>query len=394
MAADFGTLARQYWEAWGEALRGSAAEQPGDAARMAAQAWQDMLGWWTRQAPGNPSSDDVLMRFNRLAGEWYARMQQLAAQFAGREAGAAEVARAWKEVLGGAGGNVFAGLLGGMDGRGLQGFGRWYEEAKPWLQSWLDEGRAWLRMPAFGFTREHQERLQALAAANLECQEATAAFDALLAKASEDAFAAFERLLEARGEQGRPVTSARELFDLWVDAAEEAYAAIALSKEFRTAYGRYVDAMMRLRAGVQKEVELACATLGMPTRTEMDAAHRKIAGLERALRRMRGAPGDDDPVRRAVDGPAPAAAKRARKKPVAKRAAVPGAGKPGAKKPRPAPARAESKEKRAKAPSKPAPRASRARASRAVRVARTPVPGFANAIPEAPKPLPRGRRRA
>ena len=78
--------------------------------------------------------------------------------------------------------------------------------------------------------------------------------------------------------------AARGSFDPWIDAAEEAYADIALSPEFREVYGALVNAQMRLRAGVQKEVELAGAMFGMPTRTEVDSAHRKIAELERALR--------------------------------------------------------------------------------------------------------------
>src|SRR5690606_10541072 len=55
----------------------------------------------------------------------------------------------------------------------------------------------------------------------------------------------------------------------------------------RAVYGALVNAQMRLRSGIQKEVELACTQLGMPTRSEMDAAHRKVAELERALRRLR-----------------------------------------------------------------------------------------------------------
>jgi hypothetical protein len=133
----------------------------------------------------------------------------------------------------------------------------------------------------------------------------------------------FESKLAEREEPGRQLKSARELFDLWIDAAEESYADIALSPEFRDAYGALVNAQMRLRAGVQKEVELAGAMLGMPTRTEIDAAHRKIAELERALRRMRNA--KPEPKRaspKPVPGPVKSPAKPAAKKPVAKKASV------------------------------------------------------------------------
>jgi hypothetical protein len=90
---------------------------------------------------------------------------------------------------------------------------------------------------------------------------------------------------------------------------------------------------MQLRAGVQKEVEFASGLFGMPTRAEMDAAHRKIADLERALRAVRDRFGD-------VTGE--------QSRP---RAEAPAAGKSGAAKKatKPAPLKGTS---RAKAPSK------------------------------------------
>jgi hypothetical protein len=149
------------------------------------------------------------------------------------------------------------------------------------------EGRSWLGTPAFGFTREHQQRWQQLAAALQDYQQQDKAYQALLAEAMQDAFKRFEEKLAACSEPGKQLESTRALFDLWIDAAEEAYAEIALSPRFRDAYGALVNAQMRLRSAVQREVEQAGETMGVPTRTEIDAAHRKIAQLERELRRLR-----------------------------------------------------------------------------------------------------------
>src|SRR5690606_32979112 len=99
---------------------------------------------------------------------------------------------------------------------------------------------------------------------------------------------------------------ARALFDLWVDAAEDAYAKIALSREFQEAYGKLVDAQMRVRRGVQRAVEQASAVFGMPTRTELAGAHRRIVALQRQLR----GPQDDMGAASGpatAGGPAPAA---------------------------------------------------------------------------------------
>lgn len=285
-ATDFERLARQYWGAWGDAMRGTVpgGGQPG------MQAWQEALDWWTRYAHGGRSEvNDALERFNTQARDWYGQMQQVAAQFAGRDNTAADIANAWKQALGAAGTNPFPEMFRSMGGHGLQGLDQWVGDASPWLDAMRSEGMSWLRLPAFGVAREHQERLQVLARAQVEYQECSNAYNALMAKASQSAFEIFENKLLEREEPGRQIESPRALFDLWIDAAEEAYAEVALSKEFREAYGKLVDAQMRLRAGVQREVEQAGALLGMPTRTEVDAAHRKIAELERALRRMRDA---------------------------------------------------------------------------------------------------------
>jgi len=76
--------------------------------------------------------------------------------------------------------------------------------------------------------------------------------------------------------------------------------------------------LWRLRAGLQREVEQMSERIGLPTRSEMDAAHRRIAELERSLRRLQAqvvamaGTGNVDPVAQ----PAPA-----KVKPVARKAA-------------------------------------------------------------------------
>jgi len=172
---------------------------------------------------------------------------------------------------------------------------------------------------------------------------------------AQDAFARFERKLEEHAEPGRQLQNARALFDLWIDAAEEAYAQVALSEDFRHAFAGLANAQARLRLGVQREVEQVCSLFGMPTRTEVDSAHRKIVELERAVRkltRVQAAPARRAPAPRtaasteAPPPPAPAAAKpKAAKKrsPVRRKAAA----SKTASKPRPA-----AKKKAAKKPAR------------------------------------------
>ena len=75
----------------------------------------------------------------------------------------------------------------------------------------------------------------------------------------------------------------RDSYDVYVDAAEEGYAEIALSDEFREAYGAMVDAQMRVRQMVQGEVERSTASMGMPGRTELDSVHKRVHDLRRRV---------------------------------------------------------------------------------------------------------------
>jgi hypothetical protein len=282
---DFEAMARQYWSAWGDAMRqgGMGAAAPAQPA----QQWQQAVDWWSQLLPdGRSQANDAVGRFNQQASQWFGQMQQVAAQFAGRDGNAAEVGQAWRRAVGANGdGNPFPDLFKAMRGQGAHGLDEWLDQVKPYLEGFQQQSQRWQQLPAFGQYREHQERWQALQAAQQDYQQQTDAFNGLMLKCAQRAFEVFEDKLIAHEEPGRQITSARALFDLWIDSAEQAYAGIALSAEFRKVYGALTNAQMRLRAAIQLEVEHMTGLFGIPTRTEIDSAHRKVAELERALRR-------------------------------------------------------------------------------------------------------------
>ena len=325
---DFEALARRYWGMWGDAMRGAGGATP------ALDGYRDALDTWVRAASGGrPAFDGVLENFNRQGKAWLAQMQQVAVQFAGREHSAHDIAAAWRNALGPAS-NPFADLFKGMDGAGMLPLGQWQGGAESWLQGLRSEAGTLLGLPTFGFAREHQERLQAVGQAQLRWQEAFARYNLLMADTGQDAFARFETKLAEREEPGRQLGSVRALFDLWVDAAEEAYAQTALSTDYRHAYGELVNAQMQLRASQQAIAEQAANALGLPGRTELDSAHRKIAELERQLRRLQrqdDAATSASPAQAAAVPAKPAARKAAAPKPAARKAAKAPAKKPATK---------------------------------------------------------------
>lgn len=165
---------------------------------------------------------------------------------------------------------------------------------QPWLallsQGFNQGGGDWrgaLQTPAFGYTREQQQEQQALLLAMLDHQQASQRYQALLLRAQQQGA---ERLQRKLAEPGRQVESLKALYDLWVDAAEEAYAEIALSDEFREVYGAQVNTQMRVRQLQQRQIERACREFGLPTRSDIDSLGRRLQELRRELRSANGKP--------------------------------------------------------------------------------------------------------
>jgi poly[(R)-3-hydroxyalkanoate] polymerase subunit PhaE len=285
---DWAQMSRQYWDAWTDATRkafGAAAEaaEPTDKTP-----WHEGLEQWSRMFDANRTQDkqsEVVERLLAGARSYFALLQSLTAKGTGSDANADP--QAWSDAVResfnfpGADAALFdnplARALRELAGQGAKGFEQMMDGFKPAM----DEARALLDMPAFGYTREHQEHYQRVAKAWLDYQHESNRYNALIARASRRAFEVFEDKLAERGEPGRQIDSVRGLYDLWVDAAEDAYAEIALSDEFREVYGALVNAQMRVRRNVQREVERVAVDLGMPTRTEIDSMGKRLHDLHR-----------------------------------------------------------------------------------------------------------------
>lgn len=281
---DWLALQKQYWSAWQDATR-NATTVPDPATP-----WHEGFEQWARLFGDSGKQNETLDRLLAGAKGYMALMQSMIAA-AGQNAGGADP-KAWSEAMRQGfdmpgmdallRGNPLAKMLKDIGGPGAQGIDQLSATFAPFLGRAKSEGLSWLHVPAFGYAREHQEHYQKMAAALVEYQDALARYNALVLKASQRSFGIFEDKLAARDEPGRQIESPRALYDLWVDAAEEAYAEIALSDEFRKVYGDVVNAQMRVRSHVQAEVERIGTDLGMPTRTELNSVHKRLHEMRRA----------------------------------------------------------------------------------------------------------------
>lgn len=265
---DYQALAQQSWDAWTRQFQQQPVANP------------------FAPPPAPASGNDTLER--TLAGlKGYFDWMQAAAS-----GGAAKPAADWRQQLqqmfGGAS-QPFAQAFGGIDSAGAEGFVRQWQS---WLQATQHSGFGDLPgthgpTPMFGLNREQQMQQQALATALLESMQASARYQELIQRANTQGMQRLQDKLAEHAEPGRQIESLKGLYDLWVDASEEAYAEIALSDEFREVYGEMVNTQMRVRQLQQQQTEQMCQQLGVPTRSEVSSLGERLQALRREFRASR-----------------------------------------------------------------------------------------------------------
>jgi len=266
-----------------------------DAARdyqaHARQSWEVFAGQWQKQfgpkadeffkssSTSSPSSNVTIE--HALAGlKSYADWMQSAA------AGASAPQGDWQQQL--------HQLFGGASQPFFQGPAAADSSAKAYVdqwQSWLDslrkgatDGVGQSPVTGFGFGHEQQAQQQALAAAINQHLEASQRYQALMQRSNAHAMEKMQARLAKLAAPGSQIESLKVLYDLWVDCAEEAYAEIALSDEFREAYGEMVNTQVRVRQLQQEQAEYVCRQLGIPTRSDISSLGERMHSLRREMR--------------------------------------------------------------------------------------------------------------
>jgi class III poly(R)-hydroxyalkanoic acid synthase PhaE subunit len=267
---DYQALARNAWDAWARQLQQAGTAAPTQNATPAAagptleRTLDGVRGYmnWLQGMMANTMTP---------GGDWQRQLPQ------------------W---FGGATG-PFAQAFAGIDSAGAQGF---VEQWQRWMQAAQQAGLAPGQaptgpVPAFGLDREQQMQQQELAQALLAAAQATGRYQALLQRAAADGMQRLQDKLAQHAAPGQQIDSLKGLYDLWVDAAEDAYAEIALTDEFRAAYGDMVNSQMHVRQLQQKHIEALCQQLGMPTRSEVSSLGQRVQALRRDLRATAGTAG-------------------------------------------------------------------------------------------------------
>lgn len=164
--------------------------------------------------------------------------------------------------------------------------------------------------PAFGATREHQQRMQRVADAWRRMDDAQRRLQRLWSDALRDAATAFTaRLVPPPAEPS--AEALQKLYDTWIDCAEDAYGRAAHTEVFCNALAEFVNAGSEWRRELQAGFEHASKLLDLPTRSEINALMQRLRSVEERLPAAHDAHEPQAPARK--QRKPPAAARRARR---------------------------------------------------------------------------------
>jgi hypothetical protein len=151
---------------------------------------------------------------------------------------------------------------------------------KPMLEPFALNLDALKDQPTFGYTREKQEKFNAMMADAQTYSKAMQAYQALIMRSQMDGAQRFQKSLG--NSDAAPIDSLRGLYDAWIDSSEDAFAEAALKPEFREVYGDLVNAQMRVKRHMMDFAEGQSRDLGMPTRTEVMSLAKTVHELKRS----------------------------------------------------------------------------------------------------------------
>lgn len=277
---DYQAMAQQSWESWTRYLQQQATTATNPFASVAPM-------------PHAGASNDLLARSMaalKSYGEW---LQGAASSGLGQ--GGGDWQHALQNLYASLSGQPFAHAFATLDSEAARSFGQMW-------QGWLQANQSGTggfafdveHLAAFGYTRERQLQQQALAAAMREYLDSANKYQGLIQRANAEGFERLQAKLAELGSSNHQIESLKGLYDLWVDGAEEAYAKIALSEEFRHIYGLMVNAQSRVRELQQQQLEAYCRELGMPTRSEVSALSKRLHELRREVRAKAAAAGSEE----------------------------------------------------------------------------------------------------
>lgn len=144
-----------------------------------------------------------------------------------------------------------------------------------------------LESPSLGYTRELNEKLLKGFDVWQDFRQASFEYQVILADTWVQALDRLMKELMLLAEQGQPVQSVRQLALLWNNIADPVFIEVFRSEKYIRSQGRLLNAAMAYRLHQREISELFLKISDMPTRTEVDEAHRHIYEQRKEIKALK-----------------------------------------------------------------------------------------------------------
>ena len=144
-----------------------------------------------------------------------------------------------------------------------------------------------LGSPSLGYSRELNHLLGEGFDAWQEFVRAGFEYRIVIGDAWTNAFKRSMAKLSELGEQGKPITSMKDLIEVWTDIGDEAFTEVFESKRYIDAQARILNASMALRHKQQEIVDDLLKGSFVPSRAEVDEAHQGLYELRKEVRDLK-----------------------------------------------------------------------------------------------------------
>lgn len=130
-----------------------------------------------------------------------------------------------------------------------------------------------------GPAREQQAAWQTYLKAQADCQLRLAALLQSYGQVMAVSLQTVPEQVAARAAQGAPITRVRELYDLWIECGEQAFAIQARDPAFTATQAACANALSRLKLAQQTLMEGWLKANDLPTRSELNSVHLRLRAL-------------------------------------------------------------------------------------------------------------------
>ena len=138
-----------------------------------------------------------------------------------------------------------------------------------------------LSVPGFGPDREAQAQMQKGIKLLGEYQQVSSEYQTVMNKVGVDALEAMRLRILEMSQQGKEMNSLREIYDLWVDCNEKAYAELVYTDEYSELYGRLTNTFLAVKQHQGKVMDKLLAKLNIPTRQGMNTVLKRVQEMKR-----------------------------------------------------------------------------------------------------------------